>query len=202
MPFESRWGMRQESGGLTEEEPENCVGSTRKASGGNRTHNPRITNAVLCQLKLRWRETSDEQKSHRRTPQRSAEQRGSSSGSPRVGLPEGLLFPERKEKSGVSTRQERPVEAERIRGKATARPKKPKTPLFSGVGDRNRSPCPGERGCTSRAKTGRVRKRASIASGRRRLPRGELLEIVPDSVPGGTCGGGFRHWETGGLKMR
>ena len=24
------------------------------ASGGNRTHNPRITNAVLCQLKLRW----------------------------------------------------------------------------------------------------------------------------------------------------
>ena len=25
-----------------------------RASGGNRTHNPRITNAVLCQLKLRW----------------------------------------------------------------------------------------------------------------------------------------------------
>ncbi len=25
-----------------------------KASGGSRTHNPRITNAVLCQLKLRW----------------------------------------------------------------------------------------------------------------------------------------------------
>ena len=26
-----------------------------RASGGSRTHNPRITNAVLCQLKLRWR---------------------------------------------------------------------------------------------------------------------------------------------------
>ena len=26
-----------------------------KASGGSRTRNPRITNAVLCQLKLRWR---------------------------------------------------------------------------------------------------------------------------------------------------
>jgi hypothetical protein len=26
-----------------------------KASDGSRTHNPRITNAVLCQLKLRWR---------------------------------------------------------------------------------------------------------------------------------------------------
>jgi hypothetical protein len=25
-----------------------------KASGGSRTRNPRITNAVLCQLKLRW----------------------------------------------------------------------------------------------------------------------------------------------------
>jgi hypothetical protein len=25
-----------------------------KASEGNRTLNPRITNAVLCQLKLRW----------------------------------------------------------------------------------------------------------------------------------------------------
>src|SRR5262249_39362139 len=24
------------------------------ASGGSRTHNPRITNAVLCRLKLRW----------------------------------------------------------------------------------------------------------------------------------------------------
>ena len=29
--------------------------ASKKASGGNRTHNPRITNAVLCQLKLRWR---------------------------------------------------------------------------------------------------------------------------------------------------
>ncbi len=27
----------------------------RRASGGSRTHNPRITNAVLCRLKLRWR---------------------------------------------------------------------------------------------------------------------------------------------------
>ncbi len=26
-----------------------------RASGGSRTRNPRITNAVLCQLKLRWR---------------------------------------------------------------------------------------------------------------------------------------------------
>ncbi len=26
-----------------------------EASGGSRTRNPRITNAVLCQLKLRWR---------------------------------------------------------------------------------------------------------------------------------------------------
>src|SRR2546421_11353196 len=25
-----------------------------RASGGSRTHNPRITNAVLCRLKLRW----------------------------------------------------------------------------------------------------------------------------------------------------
>ncbi len=25
-----------------------------RASGGSRTRNPRITNAVLCQLKLRW----------------------------------------------------------------------------------------------------------------------------------------------------
>ena len=30
-------------------------GRQRKASGGNRTRNPRITNAVLCRLKLRWR---------------------------------------------------------------------------------------------------------------------------------------------------
>jgi hypothetical protein len=29
---------------------------SRKASDGSRTHNPRITNAVLCQLKLRWRD--------------------------------------------------------------------------------------------------------------------------------------------------
>ena len=29
-------------------------GVTVRASGGSRTHNPRITNAVLCQLKLRW----------------------------------------------------------------------------------------------------------------------------------------------------
>ena len=38
-----------------------------RASGGNRTHNPRITNAVLCQLKLRWRPFQDD-----RTPQISA----------------------------------------------------------------------------------------------------------------------------------
>src|SRR5262245_11991310 len=28
-----------------------------RASGGSRTHNPRITNAVLCRLKLRWHTT-------------------------------------------------------------------------------------------------------------------------------------------------
>ena len=31
-----------------------------RASGGSRTHNPRITNAVLCQLKLRWQIQSEE----------------------------------------------------------------------------------------------------------------------------------------------
>ena len=30
------------------------AGGDRRASGGSRTRNPRITNAVLCQLKLRW----------------------------------------------------------------------------------------------------------------------------------------------------
>src|SRR5258708_7342078 len=33
---------------------ESTRGGPRKASGGSRTRNPRITNAVLCQLKLRW----------------------------------------------------------------------------------------------------------------------------------------------------
>ncbi len=31
--------------------------AARTASGGSRTRNPRITNAVLCQLKLRWHAT-------------------------------------------------------------------------------------------------------------------------------------------------
>ena len=36
--------------------PQELAGvAKRRASGGSRTHNPRITNAVLCQLKLRWR---------------------------------------------------------------------------------------------------------------------------------------------------
>jgi len=35
--------------------PKATVSNWWRASGGNRTHNPRITNAVLCQLKLRWR---------------------------------------------------------------------------------------------------------------------------------------------------
>ena len=36
--------------------PKNRPRITRpeRASGGSRTHNPRITNAVLCRLKLRW----------------------------------------------------------------------------------------------------------------------------------------------------
>ncbi len=32
----------------------NTTGNISRASGENRTRNPRITNAVLCQLKLRW----------------------------------------------------------------------------------------------------------------------------------------------------
>ena len=35
--------------------PKATAAKLSRASGGNRTHNPRITNAVLCQLKLRWR---------------------------------------------------------------------------------------------------------------------------------------------------
>src|SRR5438552_2259783 len=31
-----------------------CISRPERASGGSRTHNPRITNAVLCRLKLRW----------------------------------------------------------------------------------------------------------------------------------------------------
>ena len=30
------------------------IHEAEKAGSGSRTHNPRITNAVLCQLKLRW----------------------------------------------------------------------------------------------------------------------------------------------------
>ena len=33
----------------------NLPGPEEGASRGSRTHNPRITNAVLCQLKLGWR---------------------------------------------------------------------------------------------------------------------------------------------------
>ena len=38
-----------------------------RASGGSRTRNPRITNAVLCRLKLRWHAVQLQWESRRNT---------------------------------------------------------------------------------------------------------------------------------------
>ena len=113
-----------------------------RASGGSRTRNPRITNAVLCQLKLRWRMTiwtgrnpparglgrgrpnrkssAAPGRESSRGPE-SAPEKAPAAGSARpegrrrLGLPKHVRL-------GPPTRQERPAMGMRVRGKATARP--------------------------------------------------------------------------------
>ena len=103
-----------------------CAFNYTGAGDGNRTHNPRITNAVLCQLKLRWR-------GHPAGKRRTAE---SLKLAQRVSERQVATFLkaysdiQRNKKSGVSTRQERPAIVKRVRGKATARPKKAEDPTF------------------------------------------------------------------------
>ena len=106
--------------------PKATAAKLSRASGGNRTHNPRITNAVLCQLKLRWRghpagkrRTAESFKLAQRLTERQV-----------APFYKGFLDTPCNKKSGVSTRQERPTIVKRVRGKATARPKKAEDPTF------------------------------------------------------------------------
>jgi hypothetical protein len=107
-------------------------GDRAEASGGNRTHNPRITNAVLCQLKLRWR-SDTRGESAAAGLRRVAQSRWASQGAAFRNVPVARGGANTK-KSGVSTRQERPAMVKRIRGKATARPKEVEDPTFSWCG--------------------------------------------------------------------
>ena len=90
-----------------------------RASGGNRTHNPRITNAVLCQLKLRWPDGDGKKRSRSvkiqppGTPHSSAPNPQES----RVCRQKPGQITKKRKKVGPLTRQEHPVLAVRVRGR-------------------------------------------------------------------------------------
>ncbi len=97
-----------------------------RASGGNRTHNPRITNAVLCQLKLRWPDgaggTRETRKSSllelRTVAHRAHYSQGSTAKNP--GRSSERQF--KKEKSGASDPTGAPCLGRTGQGRLTVRP--------------------------------------------------------------------------------
>jgi hypothetical protein len=117
-------------------------GARAEASGGNRTHNPRITNAVLCQLKLRWR--SDTRGESAATGlRRVAQSRWASQGAGfrNISATGGSV-----EQKKVGSRPGRSV-LPWSSGSGARRPldrKKSKTPLFHGVGDKDRKSLSGK----------------------------------------------------------
>jgi hypothetical protein len=103
-----------------------CENQETRASGGSRTRNPRITNAVLCQLKLRWRRPAAFDGVERPESRKNSAETGPAS---RDRAPHRR----RNKKSGASDSAGAPCHGHAGQGQVTARPERSRRPHLEDV---------------------------------------------------------------------